>query len=530
MRDGRVLFMVLLAAVVVVATTTRWIVCGLGLPYLHRWGEPNIAGLSLNMVKTGELNPHWFNYGSLTIYLHCLVDVFHYLWLSIQPAESMHHVESLDEIRTQFDSGWRWTISHPSFYYWNRVVTGLMGTGVVCITFVIGRAIAGRWTGLFAACLLAASVYHIEVSTTIRVDVPGSFWTVLVVALSLAYWRREKSKYVVAAFVLTGLAAATKYNLVLVGLVPLLALCMSRAKGESAYRPRLWAAAFLLPPLAFAIAMPYALLDFSTFIEHVRFEMEHYSIRGQGTRTVEAGLPHLMTQLGYLVDSVGWLPPILALLGLPRLAASRQGWLVLLFPLVFVAFMTRTVVAHEHNFIAVYPFLMISAACGVSLSHDAISRVTRTPLVPAMAGLFGAACVALALVSSTVIWFTPDTRTSAVQTINKLAESEGWERVLIVSQLRMHDEDFLRLDVEAERVSIVKLAERAGEFDAIVSPGSFSVTEGKHDEAEYARLSRRAAQWNSFVPKDNLLNETDGESIYLGRPAANPAIVIASTR
>jgi len=529
-RDGRAVFAALLALVISVAAVSRWIVCGLGLPYLHRWGEPNIAGLSLQMVKTGDPNPHWFNYGTLTIYLHCVVDVFHYLWLSIQPEDSLRHIESLEEIRTHFDSGWRWTISHPSFYYWNRVLTGLFGAGVVCITYVLGRVVSGRWTGLAAACLLAASTYHIEVSTTIRVDVPGSFWSITVVALSLAYLRRDRTKYLVTAFVLTGLAAATKYNLVLVGLVPLAVLAMSMRSNASAYRPRLWAAAFLLPPLAFVLAMPYALLDFSTFIGNVRYEMEHYNSGGQGARTVEAGLPHLLVQFEHLAGRFGWAVVTIVALGVTRLATLREGRLVLLFPLVFVFFMTRTVVAHEHNFIAIYPFIGVAFGCGLLLLHAAASRISP----PAAAGIAVTTLVAgvlwtgAGLMSSVSIWSQPDTRSAVVDRVNELAAQEGWKRVLIVSQLRMHDEDFLRLAVEAERIPIAELPARATEFDAVVSPASFDVAEGQFDDAEFTRLSRRAERWSALVPTENIVDRSAGNPILLGRPAANPEIVITT--
>jgi hypothetical protein len=36
-----------------------------GLPYLYHPDEPLGVSVAINMVKTGDLNPHFFGYGSL---------------------------------------------------------------------------------------------------------------------------------------------------------------------------------------------------------------------------------------------------------------------------------------------------------------------------------------------------------------------------------------------------------------------------------------------------------------------------------
>jgi hypothetical protein len=43
-----------------------------GLPYLYHPDEPVGAGVAINMVRTGDLNPHSFGYGSLFFYLNAL--------------------------------------------------------------------------------------------------------------------------------------------------------------------------------------------------------------------------------------------------------------------------------------------------------------------------------------------------------------------------------------------------------------------------------------------------------------------------
>ena len=107
-------YLLCLGALLLLALATRLLRCSEGLPYLHRYGEPNLASRSLNMLKTGDLNPHWFNYGSLTIYLHAAVDYVAFLWLKSRPLDDPEAMRSLSGITTFVDSKWTWTLSHPT--------------------------------------------------------------------------------------------------------------------------------------------------------------------------------------------------------------------------------------------------------------------------------------------------------------------------------------------------------------------------------------------------------------------------------
>src|SRR5262245_5828184 len=78
-RARLALFLTLL--VLAAALVARVLRCSSGLPYLHEWDEPQTAGTALRIMKTGDYNPHFFNYGSLTIYLNLFVDILHYFYL-----------------------------------------------------------------------------------------------------------------------------------------------------------------------------------------------------------------------------------------------------------------------------------------------------------------------------------------------------------------------------------------------------------------------------------------------------------------
>ncbi|HZE88635.1 MAG TPA: glycosyltransferase family 39 protein, partial [Verrucomicrobiae bacterium] len=177
----------LVGTLLVYAFLVRFLRCGEGLPYIHGWDEPQTAGTALRIMQTGDFNPHFFTYGSVTVYLHLLVDILHYFYLMGQPDTAPSYLKSLSEIRTQFDTGWIWTISHPSFYFWNRALVALMGTGAVGLVYLIGRRVAGWGAGLLAAALLAGLEIHIRHSTIVTPDVPTSVFVLATVLLSIVF-------------------------------------------------------------------------------------------------------------------------------------------------------------------------------------------------------------------------------------------------------------------------------------------------------------------------------------------------------
>lgn len=76
---------VLLGGLMLFAFVVRVAYAGRGLPYLHHWDEPEIAFNALNIIRTGDFNPYFFNYGSLTIYLNVVVDGLYRLFVRFLP-------------------------------------------------------------------------------------------------------------------------------------------------------------------------------------------------------------------------------------------------------------------------------------------------------------------------------------------------------------------------------------------------------------------------------------------------------------
>ena len=478
----------LLTFILLVAFALRALRCAEGLPYLHQWDEPQTASTALRILKTGDFNPHFFNYGSLLAYLNVGVDAAHYLYLMTKPESDPASLSSLDEVRTERDSGYHWTISHPSFYFWNRMLTALMATGSILIVYFISRILWGSWAGILGAGLLAGVDYDITHSALVTPNVPSAFFGALAVLLALLYARRGGSAVtLVGSAAACGLAASTKYNAAVSIVCPLLVL--AGAWWSKRPRPGGWlcVAVVLVPLLAFLAGTPYALLDLPTFVEHVGFEIRHYHVLGHGEETIEPGATNVLYQLRTMTEQIGLLPAAFALLGLGVSLASGPGRIAFAYPLVYLFLMSLARISFHRNFLVLYPFAAVAFGCGVMAAGEFLRTVRpgSIALKRARVALFVAAaalCIAYSAGSLLVSWrvaTTRETRSLAIDKVNeRTAGTGGAPRGGIAREVGIHELDLARLEVRYEVAPFFDLvcADRS-RYDLLVTAAEMGADE-----------------------------------------------------
>ena len=221
--------------------------------------EPGLPGIATALAaERSPLNPHWFPLGSILIYAMVLVRAV---------AEPFTDWGAMD------------------LRFAGRILAALADTASVAMMFVIGRRMYGRWTGLLAAALTAFAVIHIQHAHFYR---PEPFTVLASLAALWAMLRlidTRRSRDAALLGVMVGLAVATKVSvapLILPLLLTMLWIAKDRAGGQWRHLDPL-AAAQILPLAAltgltalavFAIATPYALLDWPQFIGEVREQAE----------------------------------------------------------------------------------------------------------------------------------------------------------------------------------------------------------------------------------------------------------------
>ena len=263
------------------------------------------AAMRLNIFQ-GRMLPHFYNYGSLQLYLVYFANTLAFLFgnntLIITDFAAQH-------------APW----AHQ--YLVGRGLTVAMGTGTVWVTCALGQRLWGRRVGLLAALILAVMPLHAQHSHWLTVDVPATFWGTLSLLWSarLATGDPKPLRAALVAGLFAGLAAATKYNLALT----LLPLCLSllgpfpAREGTGRSRPGSGLLAGVgTAALAFLLACPGALLDNHKFAQDFRYEAYHvqhlpgaeFTDTGSGfvyhiTRNLDTGLglPLLLLSLASIV-------------------------------------------------------------------------------------------------------------------------------------------------------------------------------------------------------------------------------------
>ena len=412
------------AGAAVLALALRTVGLSYGLPDHFHWDEPTIMNRVIAMGG-GDLNPHFFYYPTLLMYLLLVANGALYAVghvLHVYPSTSAFAVSYLTDSTASYVVG--------------RALVATLGAATVLLAFLVGRRFVSAPAGLIGAVLLAVSPVHIGNSHFATNDVPMAFFALLsYVFLWQVYARGRTRDYVLAGAVI-GLGVSTKY-LPVVLLVSLALAHAFRLRTETGtWRSagtglgRLVAAG-AVAFVAFAVTSPYVLLDWRTAIHDYGAQASLSSAAG----CRDCGLnfvPYLTQTLGW---SVGWAAYLLALVGLASLAWARgeprlRGILLASFPIMLFLLVGSERQPWPRWLVPIAPFACIAAggvlwaavrrAASAGLVLRALGgrrAAVPAPAVFAAAGLLTLAVAAQPAIDSTRFdrsLLTSDPRTQAV--------------------------------------------------------------------------------------------------------------------
>ncbi len=471
-------FTALLLSVILLGFILRYWYASAGLPYLYYWDEPQTASTALKMMKTGDLNPHFFNYGSMMIYSNLIVDILHYLSLMGHPPTAENYLTNMNEIKISADvfhwPGWHWTISHPSFYFWNRILTVFLGTGTVLIVYFIGKHTFNRWVGFIAALFLAFLPYHITQSAKITPDAPVAFFVLTVVLFSVIFIKYKKLSYFIISLSFAGIAIATKYNAGLSITIPFIALCIVYLRSKESVKVYMWFLIPIIPTVVFFMIMPYAIIDLTTFLRDVGYEIRHYKVHGHGVWTSIPGWDHLSFQINQFYHHLGMGNIILIALGFIGIFIKPLFGFTLLLPVFYISYMIGMKVNIHRNYVQIYPFFALLFASGVYVFYIILrvsSSIIQKKILPmhkwmpiAMTGLLAIGYLLpqgyKAVDASIKTYKRDDTRT---QVINVIKSMKDIQKVVFAKELRMHFQDLRRLNTPYRIVPLLKMTKKTSD-------------------------------------------------------------------
>lgn len=348
---------------------------GHGVPFGIGVDEPEVMERAVRMIKTGDLNPHFYDYPAFYIYLQAAVAAVRFL---------------IGAIRGQWSS-----LSQAStgdFYVWGRAVTATLGTASVWLLYRAGL----RWdrtTAVLGALLFAVMPLHVRESHYVLTDVPMTFFVALTLLLSLrAYERRDLWSFIFAGAAV-GIASATKYPGIFGIVMPVVAALGGPRVRHS--RAGLIGAAFAAALVAFLLAAPYTVLDLPNFLNGFAYLSSEY--RTPLPRAEPVAITALKNLRNVLDWRTAWLFAALpigigslltvggVLFGILRMTVGRPArtpWaLATVFPVLYFWFVARQNIHFARYLLPLVPFLsLLTAALIVRIAVNVFARTMPNPV------------------------------------------------------------------------------------------------------------------------------------------------------
>jgi hypothetical protein len=345
-RDARRWAWPTLAAILAAGLALRLWGVHQGLPYVFNSDEADhFLPHAVEMFQRGTLNPHYVaNPPAFTYLLHLLL--------------AIAYGGGRGAIRA-------FALEPAAVYTLARVAAAVLGAAALWLLYVTGARLFDRAVGLLAAAIEAVAFLPVFYAHLALNDAPTLAPVTLSLLGSAGVLRRARARDYLLAGAGLGLACASKYTAG-IAVLALAAAAAARYLDRDSARPARAAAGLGLAAaaalVAFLIANPYAVLDYSAFHEGLLHQSK-LSAEAQG----KLGAPHqggLVYYLWSLTWGLGWVPSIAALGGAFAIWRTRPalGWMLVPAPLLFLAFMGLQGRYFGRWLLPIFPFLCLLAA------------------------------------------------------------------------------------------------------------------------------------------------------------------------
>jgi 4-amino-4-deoxy-L-arabinose transferase-like glycosyltransferase len=353
------------------------------LPVMHHPDEPGNTGLIESIVATGDLNPHFFNYPSLFIYLQAAVSPDGPLLGWLIPGD-------VAEAPGRIAMGVGYAPSVPTVLL-HRGLSVAFGVAVVAVVWTIARRAFGGTLGpAVAAALVAFSPNLIEHSQYVTPDMLGVLMSALAVLAALHVLDSGSTRAYLVAGALVGLSVSAKYNAALVALAVVAAFAAGIGRPGRPLLPAVGRLALsgLAAGAAFLATTPYALLDRTTFLDDLAYERSHYA---EGHIGMQGDTPRFYAGLLLGEETVLVLLAVVGIVAALVAGHRRVTAVLLAFPVGYAAFVSTMVVRNDRTIMIVLPVLAVFAGYAVQWLRDQGRARLGRPVRRAAGVVLGAA-------------------------------------------------------------------------------------------------------------------------------------------
>jgi 4-amino-4-deoxy-L-arabinose transferase-like glycosyltransferase len=383
-RLGLERWMLVLGGILLLALLLRLWGIEYGLPFAYQIDEERLyVRNAVQMLSAGSVDPNYFQNPPLYSYLiEALFAVTH------GGSEAQRLIGDVPD--------------RGSLYLAARILTAVIGTLAVWLTYLVGRRFFDRRTGLLAALLMAVSFLPVFYSHVALDNVPAmAAACAALIGVAGVLQRGLTRDYAVAGAAL-GVAAATKYIDGIVLLPLLTATVLAPTSGYASRRSRGIAVAVAAAAVAFVVCNPLSVIEPAHFLRGIDAQGGIVDVHKFG-QDPNGGLHYYLWTFTW---GLGWVPAIAALIGAALLWRDDRRAALVLLPVVplFLLYMGLQSRYFGRWMLPVFPIVCVLAAyAGARLVALAARR--RPPLRPALT-----AVAALALAGQGLVYVVHNDR------------------------------------------------------------------------------------------------------------------------
>jgi hypothetical protein len=310
--------------------------------------EQNIVRSVSQMNIPGQMNPNFFAYGGLTIYLYRIIA----------------------QLLAWATGAITWTTDWVRITMISRVVSASLSTVSIYLVFDLTRRVAEKRTALLAAFFCTCSVGLVQAAHFGTTETSLVFWMLLIGILCAMVIQKGGMREWIVLSIVCGLALATKVSAASLFIGPFLSwiLCIRRwgilgGGGMSA--------AFVLIVLAiFCILNPYAILDYDSFLGSMRYEYNvvheqdyvFYTLAFHDTPSYIYQFICLNWFLGPVIPTLGFLGLILWMTGALRGGYNKAALPFLAIGIVYFIYIGGWFAKFIRYMVPMVPIISVGAA------------------------------------------------------------------------------------------------------------------------------------------------------------------------
>lgn len=244
----------LIAGLIIIGAVLRMTNLAWGKPFYFHPDERNIATSIDQLLFPDQMNPNFFAYGSLPLYLSYFAAIgFN--------AVKTHSLQS--------------DVSFENAVLTLRFFSALLSLLILPLLYSTGKILKNTISGMLATILGTISVGFIQFAHFGTYEMWLTYFTLLVFFLSLLYIKTHKKRYLLGIALAVGILISVKISSVI--LLPLL-IGVIIIEQKSQQKISLISSIFLilvtllLSSAIFLSTNPYTFLDYSSFLGSIRYE------------------------------------------------------------------------------------------------------------------------------------------------------------------------------------------------------------------------------------------------------------------